>query len=110
MEHHPIAALAAAQAASGEPYLEFLRRPSMSIGLYVLPAGASDGQSPHTEDEAYVVLAGRARFTAGEETRDVAAGDTIFVAAGMPHRFHDITDELRLIVLFAPPEGSLATG
>ena len=82
----------------------------MSIGLYVLPAGATDGQSPHTEDEAYVVLAGRSRFTAGEETRDVAAGDTIFVPAGVPHRFHDITDELRLVVVFAPPEGSLAAG
>lgn len=110
MEHHPLAALAAAQAASGDRYLEFLREPSMSIGLYVLPAGATDGQSPHTEDEAYVVLAGRSRFTAGDETRDVAPGDTIFVAAGVPHRFHDITDELQLIVVFAPPEGSLATG
>ncbi|MFN8621828.1 MAG: cupin domain-containing protein [Chloroflexota bacterium] len=108
MEHHPLAVLAAAQAASGAPYLEFLRQPSMSIGLYVLPAGATDGQSPHTEDEAYVVLAGRSRFTAGDETRAVAPGDTIFVPAGVPHRFHDITDELRLIVLFAPPEGSLA--
>lgn len=108
MEHHPIEGLAAARAAAGSPYLEFLREPSMSIGLYVLPAGAVDGQSPHTEDEAYVVLAGASRFTAGEETRAVAAGDTIFVPAGVPHRFHDITAELRLIVVFAPPEGSLA--
>jgi mannose-6-phosphate isomerase-like protein (cupin superfamily) len=110
MELHPLATLVAAAAAAGEPYHEFLREPSMSIGLYVLPAGAVDGQSPHTEDEAYVVLAGRSRFTAGDETRDVAPGDTIFVPAGVPHRFHDITDELRLIVLFAPPEGSLAPG
>jgi len=110
MELHPIAALAAAQAASGEAYLEFLRRPSMSIGLYVLPGGAMDGQSPHTEDEAYVVLAGRSRFTAGGETRDVGPGDTIFVPAHMPHRFHDITDELRLIVVFAPAEGSRVPG
>lgn len=110
MRLHPVAELAAAAAAAGEPYHEFLREPSMSIGLYVLPAGATDGQSPHTEDEAYVVLAGRSRFTAGDATRDVAPGDTIFVPAGVPHRFHDITDELRLIVVFAPPEGSLAPG
>ena len=110
MEIHPIAALAAAQAASGDRYLEFLRVPSMSIGLYVLSAGATDRQSPHAEDEAYVVLAGRSRFTASGETRDVAPGDTIFVPAGMPHRFHDIIEELQLIVLFAPPEGSLAGG
>jgi mannose-6-phosphate isomerase-like protein (cupin superfamily) len=110
MEIHSLAALVAATSTAGEPYHEFLREPSMSIGLYVLPAGGVDGQSPHTEDEAYVVLAGRSRFTAGDQTRDVEPGDTIFVPAGMPHRFHDITDELRLIVVFAPPEGSLAPG
>ena len=82
----------------------------MSMGLYVLAAGAVDGQSPHTEDEAYIVLAGRARFTAGDRTQDVAPGDTIVVRAGLPHLFHDITDELRLIVVFAPPEGSSAPG
>jgi mannose-6-phosphate isomerase-like protein (cupin superfamily) len=87
-------------------YLEFLREESMSAGLYVLPAGGVDGQSPHREDEVYVVLAGRGRFTAGEEVRDVAAGDVIYVAAGVPHRFHDIEEELRLAVVFAPPEYS----
>jgi len=110
MTLHRIAALAEAQAASGDPWLEFLREPSMSIGLYVLPEGAVDGQSPHTEDEAYIVLAGRARFTAGEELRDVGSGDTIFVPAGVPHRFHDISEELRLVVVFAPAEGSRAPG
>lgn len=91
---------------SGRNYLEFVRVDSMSAGLYVLPAGATDEQQPHTEDEVYVVLAGRSRFTAGDETRDVEPGDTIFVPANEPHRFHDITQELRLIVVFAPPEYS----
>jgi quercetin dioxygenase-like cupin family protein len=89
-------------------YLEFLRVESMSAGLYVLPAGASDAQQPHTEDEVYVVLAGRSRFTAGEETREVQPGDTIFVPANAPHLFHDVSEELRLIVVFAPPEYSRA--
>ncbi|CAN5838464.1 hypothetical protein BH24CHL6_BH24CHL6_07550 [soil metagenome] len=91
----------------GEPYLEFLVTDSMSAGLYVLPAGGVDGQSPHTEDEIYVVLAGRSRFSAMGETCDVEPGDTIFVPAGEEHRFHDIIDELRMIVVFQPPEGSL---
>jgi len=34
-------------------YLEFLREPTLSVGLYELPAGASDPQQPHTEDEVY---------------------------------------------------------
>jgi mannose-6-phosphate isomerase-like protein (cupin superfamily) len=103
-----LAELLRMQAEGGRPYLEFLREASMSIGLYVLPASGVDGQSPHAEDEAYVVMSGRGRFTAGDETRDVWAGDVLFVGAGVPHHFHDITDELHLIVLFAPPETGTA--
>ena len=98
----------ARQRASGEPWLELHRVPDLSTGLYVLAAGAVDRQSPHTEDEVYVVLAGRARFTAGGETRDVGPGDTLFVPAHEPHRFHDVAEELRLVVVFGPAEGSRA--
>jgi mannose-6-phosphate isomerase-like protein (cupin superfamily) len=94
--------------ANGRAYLEFHRGESMSLGVYVLPAGAVDGQSPHTEDEVYVVLAGAGQFTAGEEGRTVGPGDVLFVPAGLPHRFHDISNALHLVVVFAPPEGSLA--
>ena len=110
MDVYTLQTLLDRQAASGGPYLEFLRVPDLSLGLYVLEAGAVDRQQPHTEDEAYVVLAGRARFTAGPETRDVGTGDTIFVAAGVPHRFHDITETLRLVVVFGPAEGSRGAG
>jgi quercetin dioxygenase-like cupin family protein len=90
------------------PYLEFLRSGSLSAGLHVLPAGADDEQQPHCEDEVYVVAAGGSLFTAGSDTREVRAGDVLYVAAGVPHRFHDISEELRLIVVFAPPEGTVA--
>lgn len=96
------------QRASGDPWLELLRVPDLSAGLYVLAAGAVDGQRPHTEDEVYVVLAGRAAFTSGGETRAVGPGDTLFVPAHEPHRFHDITDDLHLLVVFGPAEGSRA--
>jgi mannose-6-phosphate isomerase-like protein (cupin superfamily) len=96
--------LDAAHAAAGELYHEFLRVPALSAGLYVLAAGAADPQSPHSEDEIYHLLAGRARITVGAETRDVAAGDTVFVAAGVPHRFHDIAEQLRVLVVFGPAE------
>ena len=104
------AALLEAQQVAARPYLEFLRRPSLSAGLYVLPPGGIDAQRPHAEDEVYIVAAGGALFTAGDQTREVRAGDVLFVAAGVAHRFHDISEELRLIVVFAPPEGSLASG
>ena len=62
------------QAAAGRLYHEFLRVPDLSAGLYVLEAGATDPQSPHTEDELYYVVTGRARVTVGGETRPVVPG------------------------------------
>lgn len=96
--------LRAARAAADVRYHEFLRVPALSAGFYRLPAGGVDPQSPHVEDEIYVVVGGRARVTVGQDVRDVGPGDTIFVAAAVQHRFHDITQELELIVFFAPPE------
>jgi mannose-6-phosphate isomerase-like protein (cupin superfamily) len=92
------------RAQSGKPYREFLRVPAMSAGLYVLPSGATDLQKPHGEDEIYYVVRGRARFKAGAEDREVSAGSVIFVAAEVGHSFYDITEELAVLVIFAPAE------
>ena len=89
---------------SGKSYREFLRVPTMSAGLYVLPAGGTDRQKPHREDEIYYVVRGRARFKAGSEDREISAGSVIFVAAQVGHRFYDITEELAVLVVFAPAE------
>jgi mannose-6-phosphate isomerase-like protein (cupin superfamily) len=89
---------------SQKAYLEFLRVPSMSAGLYVLAAGATDLQSPHHQDEMYYVVRGRGRFRAGDQDQEVSAGSVLFVAAEVEHRFHDITEELAVLVFFAPPE------
>ena len=61
------------------------------LGLYVLAPGEPDLQQPHTEDEVYYVVSGRGRITVGDEVRDVEPG-SIFVASGVPHRIHDITE------------------
>ena len=92
------------RAHSGKPYREFLRVPAISAGLYVLPPGGTDLQRPHHEDEIYYVVRGRARFTAGNEDREVSAGSVIFVAAEVAHRFYEITEELAVLVIFAPAE------
>jgi mannose-6-phosphate isomerase-like protein (cupin superfamily) len=104
VEAFEIGALGAAQAASNDPYLEFLRRDSMSAGLYVLDAGALDHQQPHQEDEVYVVLEGRGAITVADEEHPVAPGSVVFVARTVPHRFHDILERLVVLVLFAPAE------
>jgi mannose-6-phosphate isomerase-like protein (cupin superfamily) len=92
------------QAESGRPYHEFIRTHDLSLGLYVLPAGGEDAQSPHTEDEVYHVISGRARMRVGDEDRPVVAGSIIFVPADAEHRFHDIEEELVLLVVFGPAE------
>ena len=98
------AARAQVQRRTGELYLEFLRRPSMSCGLYVLEAGATDPQEPHQEDEVYVVLDGRAMITVAGQDQPVGPGSVVFVARTAPHRFHDITQRLSVLVFFAPAE------
>jgi mannose-6-phosphate isomerase-like protein (cupin superfamily) len=108
MDAFDLSDVAARRRESGEAYLEFLTVPDLSVGLYVLAAGASDGQSPHAEDEVYYVVSGAARVTVGDEVRDVRAGAIVFVAATVPHRFHDIAEELTLLVVFGPAEGSRA--
>lgn len=47
---YSLSTLEARREAQGRAYLEFLRVPALSAGLYVLPAGGEDGQSPHGED------------------------------------------------------------
>ena len=100
----------AARTKAGVRYQEFLSVPDLSGGLYVLEAGATDPQSPHGEDELYVVMSGRAIVTVGVEERPVVPGSLVFVAAGVPHRFHHITERLVLVVAFGPAEGSRGAG
>jgi mannose-6-phosphate isomerase-like protein (cupin superfamily) len=101
---YELADLLRTQADSGRPYHEFIRTHDLSVGLYVLPAGASDPQGPHTEDEVYHVVSGRAHIRVGEDDRAVAAGSVIFVGADVEHRFHDIEEELVVLVVFGPAE------
>jgi GrpB-like predicted nucleotidyltransferase (UPF0157 family)/mannose-6-phosphate isomerase-like protein (cupin superfamily) len=111
----------AGQFATPEPgasthYDEHLRVTDLSLGTYSIPAGGVDGQQSHNEDEIYVVTAGRARFVAdsgeadsgeaGNGEVEVGPGSVIYVPAGEPHRFVDVTEDLAVLVMFAPPEHS----
>lgn len=89
---------------TGGPWMEFFRIPAMSLGIYVLRPGEEDLQTPHSEDEIYHILEGRARFRCGDDDRPVQKGDVLFVEALAPHRFHSVTEELTLLVFFAPAE------
>jgi len=104
MEAFELADLSAARAASGRLYHEFIRTHDLSVGLYELPAGAVDQQVPHTEDEVYHVVSGRAIITVGGASHPVGPGSVVFVAADVPHQFHEITEDLAVLVFFGPAE------
>ncbi|AKH83443.1 hypothetical protein AA958_15885 [Streptomyces sp. CNQ-509] len=96
--------LEAERRANDGAYLQFVRERNMSVGLYALDAGASDPQQPHRQDEVYVIMSGRGSVTVGDETLQVGRGCVVYVPAGVPHRFHHITEDLRVLVVFSPPE------
>ncbi|MGC4869003.1 cupin domain-containing protein [Micromonospora sp. DT53] len=91
-------------------WVEHLRVPDLSVGTYCIPVGGLDEQSPHTEDEIYVVTAGRARIVTPDGAAEVGPGSVIFVPAGEEHRFDEVTEDLALLVVFGPAYGSRAPG
>ena len=84
-------------------FAEFFRSSTLSLTIAHWPAGSADDQQPHTEDEVYYVVSGRALLSVADEDVEVGTGSIAYVAAGVEHRFHDIVDDLRVIVFWAPP-------
>ena len=91
---------------AGEPnlYREHLRVPDLSVGTYCIPVGGKDGQAPHAEDEIYVVLRGRAKLVSDSGEVDVGPGSVIYVPAREHHQFADVSEDLSVLVVFAPAE------
>lgn len=106
MQAFSLADLLAQRATSGERYLEFLRVPELSMGLYTLPLDGADEQSPHTEGEVYYIISGHAQIAVSDEVRPVGPGDMIYVPALAEHQFFDISEKLTALVFFAPAEGT----
>jgi mannose-6-phosphate isomerase-like protein (cupin superfamily) len=101
--------VAQARAAQDGYAAEVLRSDLLSVGLYLLRAGGTDHQQPHNEDEVYYVVSGRAVFRVGDDDHPVQTGTLLFVPALAVHFFHDIEEELVLVVFWAPPERSVQT-
>jgi mannose-6-phosphate isomerase-like protein (cupin superfamily) len=87
-------------------WVERFRVPDLSVGTYSIPAGSGDDQTPHHEDEIYVVISGRAILNSDSASAAVQAGSVIYVPAGENHTFTQITEDLTLLVIFAPAYGS----
>ena len=101
------------QKLGSRPWYQFLNPGSLRCGMYRLAKGGVDGQSPHAMDEVYHVTSGKASLEAGGSTKPVGPGSIVYVAAGVPHRFVDIEQELTVLVLFSEyrrPTGGMAAG
>ena len=85
---------------------EWVRAATLSSGVYRIPAGGLDDQSPHAQDEVYVVTAGRAELDVGGHRSPVGPGTVAFVPRRVEHRFVEISEDLEVAVVFAPPESA----
>lgn len=102
MDAFELADVRRAHREGGERYHQFINAGSLSLGLYVLPAGADDLQTPHAEDEVYYVVSGRGAIAVDGARRAVSPGSIVFVAKDVDHRFVDIEEDLEILVFFAP--------
>jgi mannose-6-phosphate isomerase-like protein (cupin superfamily) len=84
-----------------EKYGVFMRIPSISSGVYSLKKGENDDQTPHTKDEIYYIIKGKAKILVGAETYEVKEGSLVFVEAFKEHKFFDITSDLSVLVVFS---------
>jgi mannose-6-phosphate isomerase-like protein (cupin superfamily) len=99
--------VAQARSAPDRYAAEVLRSNLLSVGLYLVPAGGTDDQTPHLEDEVYYAVSGSGKLRVGTEDHPVRAGTLLFVPAKVVHVFHEVSEELVLVVFWAPPEGTV---
>jgi mannose-6-phosphate isomerase-like protein (cupin superfamily) len=99
----PQKALAAIAASKDGCYAVLLKNGSMELGYYK-PASV-DEQQPHDQDEIYIVQTGSGTFVRGGEQIPFAAGDALFVAARVEHRFVNFNDDFAAWVVFYGPQG-----
>jgi mannose-6-phosphate isomerase-like protein (cupin superfamily) len=88
---------------AGERYATALAHGTMSLGLYA-PVG-QDPQTPHSQDEVYIVRSGSAEFVLSGERASCVTGDVLFVAAGVEHRFESLSPDFSAWVVFWGPKG-----
>ena len=98
-----IAEAGAALAKSGANFVTLFKQGTLEVEIY-RPVG-TDPQQPHKKDELYVVINGTGTFVHGSERTAIHEGDTLFVRAGVAHRFEDFSPDFATWVFFYGPEG-----
>jgi mannose-6-phosphate isomerase-like protein (cupin superfamily) len=98
----PAAGLAAL-ASTDKPFVGVFRHGTLEVEFYK-PEGV-DRQQPHTRDEVYVVISGSGYFKCGGVRRPFEAGEVLFAAAGVEHRFEELSSDFATWGFFYGPEG-----
>ena len=86
------------EAPEGKPYVSLLEHGRMYLEIY--QPVKTDLQTPHDQDEIYVVISGRGTFFSNGSRRPFQPGDVLFVPAGVEHRFEDFTADFKTWVIF----------
>lgn len=86
-----------------KPFTVLMKHGTMSVE-YFAPKKI-DSQSPHRQDELYVIVRGHGQFYRDGEILECKAGDVLFVPAGMEHRFENFTDDFATWVVFYGVDG-----
>ena len=87
----------------GERYAVGMERGSLRLLAYA-PKG-KDTQTPHGQDEVYIVVKGKSTFFDGKQRVSFEPNDVLFVPAGAEHRFENFSDDFVAWVVFYGPEG-----
>ena len=75
-----------------------LQRGTLDIALSIhIPPNQ---QTPHEQDELYVVIRGRGVLVHDDKRDRFNSGDILFVAAGAEHHYEDFSDDLALRRIF----------
>jgi mannose-6-phosphate isomerase-like protein (cupin superfamily) len=85
---------------SGEHSVSLLKRGTADVKLAVRPAVPPTLLTPQAQDEIYVCVRGRGVLFHDGRRDGFEAGDLMFVAAGVPHRFEDYSEDLAVWVIF----------
>ena len=106
-EHSRVIHLAEARAGipgpTGEHAVTALQRGSLDVALSIPKRPTR--QSPHEQDEIYVVIRGRGVLYHDGKRESFEPGDLLFVAAGIEHQFEDIAEDFAVWRIFYGSRG-----
>jgi len=91
------------EASAVKPFIQVMGHGSMIVEIY--RPDKVDLQTPHLQDELYVIISGKGDFLNDDKRSAFGPGDVLFVPAGVEHRFENFTDDFATWVIFYGPEG-----